>query len=179
MHHTLKLYARYREHTLRYYMFQASWVRIPLVGRFVRWVGNKYGEGQHAAYVLTQEEARQLVELSPVLALGPCACREVFRNCDGPVSAEIMLAKDHNPFVEGRPDKYRSLTREEARDVLDSCRRSGLVPTVIKCRENFYAICNCCSCCCVPMRLRSKYGIGKALVRNADILGEFRAWLAA
>jgi len=38
----------------------------------------------------------------------------------------------------------------------------------------FYAICNCCSCCCVPLRLKKEYGIGNALVRSDDIVREFK-----
>lgn len=32
------------------------------------------------------------------------------------------------------------------------------------------AICNCCPCCCVPLRLRKDYGIKGALVRDASLL---------
>jgi len=31
MHHSLKLYSRYRELALKYYIFQARWTRIPLI----------------------------------------------------------------------------------------------------------------------------------------------------
>jgi len=177
LHHTLRFYSHNRERFLRYYIFQAKWTKIPLIGRFVRWVGNRYGETSHGAVLLTPEEAKQLVDLSPEVLVGPCACRHEFHNCENPVEAEIMLGRD-NPFVAGRPQDYRTVSREEAKSLLDDCRRRGLVATAIKCRENFYAICNCCSCCCVPMRLRQDYGIGSALVRNPNIVAEFRAWLA-
>ncbi len=32
MHHSLKLYSRYLELFLRYYIFQAKWTMIPLIG---------------------------------------------------------------------------------------------------------------------------------------------------
>ena len=177
MHHTLRFYTHFREGFLRYYIWQAKWTRVPLIGRAVRWVGNKYGETSHGAYLLTPEEARQLIDLSPELLVGPCACRHVFHNCENPLNAELMLGKA-NPFVESRPADYRPVSREEARALLDSCRARGLVSTIIKCRRDFYAICNCCSCCCVPLRLRKDYGIGSALVRSPDIVAEFNAWLA-
>jgi hypothetical protein len=94
------------------------------------------------------------------------------------VEAEIMLGKGDNPFVAGRPENYRKITIEEARSALEGFRKQGLVSTVIKCNEAFYAICNCCSCCCVPLRLKNDYGIGKAATRSPDIVGEFKAWLA-
>ena len=46
MHHSLgpyRLYRRYRELILRYYIFQARWTKIPVLGRLVRWVANLYG----------------------------------------------------------------------------------------------------------------------------------------
>ena len=36
MHHTIRLYSRYRELFLRFYIFMARWTRLPLVGRLVR-----------------------------------------------------------------------------------------------------------------------------------------------
>jgi len=179
MHHTLRIYGRYRERFLRYYIWQAKWTRAPVIGRLVRWVANKYGETRHAAYLLTPAEASEVVALSPDLYIGPCSCRQVFHNCNHPVEAEIMLGKGHNPFVEGRKGHYRRITITEARDALDAAHKRGLVATIIKCNEDFYAICNCCNCCCVPMRLRNEFGIGKALARSPNIIGEFKAWLAA
>jgi hypothetical protein len=179
IHHALKIYGRYREQFLRYYIWQAKWTRVPAIGGLVRWVANRYGQTRHAAYLLTPAEAAEVVGLAPDLYVGPCSCRQVFHNCDHPVEAEIMLGKGHNPFVEGRKGNYRRITVAEARDVLDAARKRGLVATIIKCNEDFYAICNCCTCCCVPMRLRNRYGIGRALGRSPDIVGEFRAWLAA
>jgi hypothetical protein len=77
-------------------------------------------------------------------------------------------------FLAERPDEYRDITRDEAKEVLRECHRRGLIHTIIKCRNDFYAICNCCNCCCVPLRLNKRYGIGKALARSADIVEEFR-----
>ncbi|MCX8125662.1 MAG: ferredoxin-like protein [Dehalococcoidia bacterium] len=178
IHHTLRIYSRYREHFLRYYIWQAKWTRLPVVGQLVRWLANKYGETRHAAYLLTPSEALEVVALSPRVYLGPCTCREVFHNCDNPLEAEILLVKGYNPFLEGREARYRQLTVAEAKEILDAMRQRGLLSTIIKCNGDFYAICNCCVCCCVPLRLRNEFGIGRALTRASDIIGEFKAWLA-
>jgi hypothetical protein len=174
MHHSLRLYSRYREVFLRYYIFQAKWVRIPLVGRLVRWVANAYGRNMEGAYLLTTTEAEDIVDNSEELFLGPCTCRNVFGNCDNPVSAEIMVGLSQNVFVEERPHDYREITRQEAKDILRQCHQRGLIHTIIKYRHDFYAICNCCTCCCVPLRLSKQYGIGNALTRSKDIVGEFK-----
>jgi len=175
MHHALKLYSRHRKSALRFYMFWARWTRIPLLGTLVRAVGNAWGSNLEGAHILLPREADEIVGLAEGLALGPCTCREVFHNCDRPRDAEIMLGLTRNVFAAERPQDYREISQQEARDVLRQCREQGLVHTIIRCRGDFYAICNCCACCCVPLRLRNQYGIGRALTRHPDIVGEFRA----
>ena len=91
MHHSLRLYSRYRQLFLRYYIFQAKWTGIPLVGGAVRRVANLYGKKVSQAYRLTLDEANEIVDMAEGLALGPCTCRTVFRNCNNPINTEIMV----------------------------------------------------------------------------------------
>ena len=179
MHHSLRVYSRYRELFLRYYIFQAKWTRLPLVGGLVRKVANRYGRTMSGAYLLTTDEANEVVDRSEGLAVGPCTCRSVFKNCDKPVGTEIMLGLDRNVFIEQRPHDYREITKLEAKEILRQCHQMGLIHTIVRCRDNFYAICNCCSCCCVPLRLSKKYGIGAALTRSPLIVNELKAGVAS
>jgi hypothetical protein len=174
MHHSLRIYSRYRELFLRYYIFQAKWTKIPLAGSLVRRVANLYGKKGSSAYLLTLEEACEIVDSAEGLALGPCTCRVVFKNCPNPIESEIMIGLDKNVFIEQRPHDYREITREEAKEILRKCHSNGLLHTIVKCRDDFYAICNCCSCCCVPFRLSKQYGINNALVRNSNIVEEVK-----
>jgi hypothetical protein len=174
MHHSLRLYSRYRELFLKYYMFQAKWTRIPLMGSLVSKVGNSYGNKVSRAYLLTFTEANEVVDSSESLALGPCTCRAVFKNCDSPIGTEIMVGLHRNIFIEERPHDYREITKQEAKDILKQCHQKGLIHTIVRCRQEFYAICNCCSCCCVPLRLHKKYGIGNAMVRVDDVVQELK-----
>jgi hypothetical protein len=174
VHHSLRLYSRYRELFLRYYIFQAKWTRIPLIGRLVRKVANSYGKKMSGAYLLTIHEANEVVDSSGGLALGPCTCRAVFKNCDNPANTEIMVGLNRNIFMEERPHDYHEITKQEAKDILKQCQQIGLIHTIVKCRQDFYAICNCCSCCCVPLRLNTKYGIGSALARRHGIVQELK-----
>jgi hypothetical protein len=173
MHHALRLYSRYREKVLHFYMFWARWTRIPLIGRVVRRVANTYGKTMENAYLLNTEEACEIVDISTQLYLGPCTCREVFKNCDNPVNAEIMVGFHRNAFVDERPEDYRKIDADEAKSILRKCHELGLVHTIIKCRNDFFAICNCCTCCCVPLRLNRQYGIGHAVARDKDIVNMF------
>ncbi len=174
MHHSLRLYSRHRELFLKYYIFQARWTRIPVIGNLVRWVANAYGRNMEGAYLLTTGEAEAIVDSAEGLSLGPCTCRTVFRNCAHPVNTEIMVGLSRNVFVEERPQDYQEISKQEAKGILRQCHQRGLIHTIIKCRQDFYAICNCCSCCCVPLRLSRQYGIGKALTRSDDIVQEFK-----
>ena len=174
MHHALKLYSRYREKVLHFYMFWAKWTQIPLIGNLVRWVANTYGSNMENAYLLSTEEACEIVDISTQLYLGPCTCRDVFRNCDNPVNAEIMIGFHRNAFIDERPEDYSKLHPDEAKDILRQCHDRGLIHTIIKCRKDFFAICNCCSCCCVPLRLERQYGVGHAVVREKDIVNMFK-----
>lgn len=174
MHHSLRFYGGHRAGVLRFYMFWARCTRIPLLGWLVRWTANRYGRNMHCAYLLTPAEAEEMVDIAKVVALGPCTCRNVFRSCDHPVDAEILLGSSRHVLLKALSPDSREITREAAREILRDCHRRGLIHTIIKCRGDFYAICNCCTCCCVPMRLSKQYGIGKALVRHNNIVQEFR-----
>jgi hypothetical protein len=79
-------------------------------------------------------------------------------------------------MLEAMPRESREISREEAMAILRDSQRRGLILNVIKCRGDYYAICSCCSCCCVPLRLSKQYGIGEALVRHKDIVKEYREY---
>jgi len=46
--------------------------------------------------------------------VGPCTCREVFKNCDNPINVEIMLGVSSKVFVTEKPEDYREITSDEA-----------------------------------------------------------------
>jgi len=179
MHHTLKLYGEYRNSVLRLYMFFAAWTRIPLLGRLVRWVANMYGRNLHRAHLLTPSEAEELLAIAGGVAAAPCTCRTIYKKCDNPVDNEILLGPTRHVFLETMPHDSHDITREEAGEILRDSHNRGLILTIVKCRGDFYAICSCCSCCCVPLRMSKQYGIGEVLVRHKDIVKEFREYQLA
>jgi len=176
MHHTLKLYSRNRPLVLKMYIFFAKWTKIPLIGRLVRRIANIWGGNMTSAYALTLAEAYAIIDASSALALAPCTCRETFHNCDNPLNVELMIAINHE-FAAEHGKQYREVSKEEAKAVLKDCNERGLLHTIIKCRKDFYALCNCCRCCCVPLRLSKDYGIGKALTRDKTIVEQFKDYL--
>ncbi|MBT3363407.1 MAG: ferredoxin-like protein [Chloroflexi bacterium] len=175
MHHSLKIYSRFRDHFLRTYIFLAKWTKLPIIGGFIRKVGNMFGGNIQGAYLLKVDEAYQIIDRAHSIALGPCTCRSVFKNCDAPMYAEIMLSIDKTVFAFNpkKSDNYRMIDKTEAKDVVKRCHDMGLIHTMIKCKGDYYALCNCCTCCCVPFRLLKNYGIGSAMVRQKDIVDRF------
>ncbi len=179
MHHTLRFYFLNRKGVLRFYMFFGACTRIPLLGRLVRKVANTYGRSQHHAYLLTLTEAENLLALAGGIAVTPCTCRTTYKKCHHPTDNEILLAPSKHILIETMPHEAQEITHEKASEILQDSQKRGLILTILKCRGDYYAICSCCSCCCVPLRLSKHYGIGEALVRHKDIVKEFREYVAA
>jgi hypothetical protein len=178
-HHTLKFYSGNRRNILRFYMFFAAWTRLPLLGRLVRRAANAYGRNLHRAFLLTPAEALELVDIAGGVALARCDCRRTFKKCSHPLDTEILLGPTRHIMQEAMPEGAREISPEKAGEILRENHRRGLVFTIIRCRGDFYAICSCCSCCCVPLRLSKQYGIGEALVRHKDIVKEYREFQSA
>ncbi len=175
MHHTLKLYGSNRNNILKVYMFFARCTKIPLLGRLVRRVANAYGKNMHRVFLLTPAEAEELVNIAEGVAAAPCTCRRLYRNCDNPLDNEILLGPTHHVLQHAMiSQNSHEITREEAIEILRDSHRRGLILSIAKCRGDYYAICSCCSCCCVPLRMSKQYGIGEALVRHKDIIREFK-----
>jgi len=179
MHHTLRFYAGSRGSIIKGYMFFGRWTRIPLIGRLVRKFANAYGRNMHRAFLLSPREAEELVNIATGVAVGPCDCRKAYHKCNHPSENEILLGPTRHIMLEAMPEDSREITREQAVEILRDSQRRGLMLSVVKCRGDYYAICSCCSCCCVPLRLSKQYGIGEALVRHKDIVKEYREYQLA
>ena len=173
MHHTLPFYGRYQRQFLKLYIYLARLTRIPVLGRLVRWVANSYGRNRHGGYFITLEEAEQIIDASNNVALGPCGCRQVFHNCSHPIMTEIVVGTGREVYSKIKNKGFRQVSKEEAKEVMQQCHSKGMMHTVMQYQGLFYAICNCCSCCCVPTRLKINYGIEFALVRRKSIVADF------
>ena len=174
MHHTLRFYGRHQYKFLKLYIALARLIDIPLIGRLVCFAANTWGKRGHHGYFLSPEQAEQIIDASNSVALGPCSCRTVFNNCDAPVMAEILVGAGIETFSEVRAGKLRPVSKEEAKEILRSCRERRMIHTIMRCGRDFYAICSCCTCCCVPTRLKQRYGVEYALVRSADVVELFK-----
>jgi Pyruvate/2-oxoacid:ferredoxin oxidoreductase delta subunit len=90
----------------------------------------------------------------PSVAVMECPCRA---QKPGSCPRDVCLVVGE-PFVsfmvEHRPEKARRIGSEEALNILEEEERRGHIHTAWfkdAMHNRFYAICNCCSCCCLGM----------------------------
>jgi Pyruvate/2-oxoacid:ferredoxin oxidoreductase delta subunit len=145
-------------------------------GEAVSAAGMKLAESYHSK-VLTLDHARQVVLLEKDIPLtdleqivpfpvarnivlkGPpdivafeCPCRHARPSHCTPTQVCMIVGKPMTDFVlEHQPAKARRLTRQEALDLLEAEHARGHVHSAWfkdAMMDRFYAICNCCTCCC-------------------------------
>jgi hypothetical protein len=179
MHHTLKFYNGNRPWILHLYMGFARLAKIPLLGKLAQNIANRYGQTAHHAYLLSPGEAEELIAGAAGIAQTGCTCRKLYHKCQHPDDNEILLAPSQHILKETMPRDAKEITPEKALEIIADSRKRGLILTALKCRGDYYAICSCCSCCCVPYRLSKQYGIGEALVKHKDIVKEYREHVTA
>jgi NAD-dependent dihydropyrimidine dehydrogenase PreA subunit len=111
--------------------------------------------------VIPYSRARDIViEAPPDIVLAQCGCKEVHhrignpcRMYDWPYMTCILIGKPLTDFLlDHKPTNTRRITNIEALDLLERFHNAGLVHAAwfkdcIK--DQFYVICNCCSCCCL------------------------------
>ncbi len=159
-------------------MFLIKLTRLPLVGRLGRWLANSYGRSKHGGYLITLEEAEQIIDASNSISLGPCSCRQAFHNCNLPIMSEIVIGAGRDIYSKKYNKEFIQISKEKAKEVLRKNHRSNIIHTIMHCQGMFYAICSCCSCCCVPYRLKKDYNIEYALVRNKNIVADYQKQLS-
>jgi Pyruvate/2-oxoacid:ferredoxin oxidoreductase delta subunit len=93
-----------------------------------------------------------LLEANPDIAVTHCACRTASgKNC-GPKDVCLAIGRPFTDFVlEHQPATTRRIRKEEALRILEDAHKRGCVHNAYfkdAAFDQFYAICNCCSCCC-------------------------------
>lgn len=108
--------------------------------------------------------ARDVILENPgAIALGTCACRAVQPNPCLPPPQEVclILGDPFASFIADHNPKFRSCSQEEAVSVIEAAHKRGEVHCAYFKKEmgnRLVEICNCCSCCCLGMRVWSLFG---------------------
>ena len=106
--------------------------------------------------VIPYKRARSIVMKNPdrIIALD-CPCRSAMENPCTPIDVCLVVGEPFASFVyEHNPERSRFITRDEAVQILkDEDERGHVHHAFFKdaMLERFYAICNCCECCCGAM----------------------------
>jgi len=113
--------------------------------------------------VIPYTQARAILEQDPDhIAVLDCPCRAYQENPCLPMDVCIIVGEPFASFItEHEPKKSRWINRDEAIRILEEEDRRGHVHHAFFKEAmigRFYAICNCCSCCCGAMKFH-KQGI--------------------
>jgi Pyruvate/2-oxoacid:ferredoxin oxidoreductase delta subunit len=106
--------------------------------------------------VIPYKRARSIIMKNPdrIVALD-CPCRSVMENPCLPLDVCLIVGDPFASFVhEHHPECSRFITRDEAIQILKEEDERGHVHHAFfkdAMLERFYAICNCCKCCCGAM----------------------------
>jgi Na+-translocating ferredoxin:NAD+ oxidoreductase subunit B len=114
------------------------------------------------------ERASQMLEGAKSWGVRNCICRIqqglLGKQCSHPV--ETCLVFSHVEHAFDRSNVDRSLTKEQALEVLRVTEEAGLVHSSGNYRDGVEYICNCCICCCGIMRGIAEFGIMSAVASS-------------
>ena len=107
--------------------------------------------------IIPYARARDIILNNPdQIAVMKCPCRAVRKNPCEPLDVCLIVGEPFVSFViEHHSDKARRISQQEAITVIEEENRRGHVSHAFfkdAMLDRFYAICNCCSCCCGAMQ---------------------------
>lgn len=113
-------------------------------------------------HVIPFKVANDIVLREPLrIAVFDCACRLLQENPCQPVNVCMAVGEPVASFVlEAERFRAREVGREEAVEILRAEHERGHVHSAYfkdAAAGRFYAICNCCPCCCVGMQAFNKF----------------------
>lgn len=113
--------------------------------------------------IIPYSMARDLVLKGPPdVVVFQCGCRQIRDNPCQPVQVCMVIGQPFVDFIlEHHPQSSRRLTQAEALELLQAEHERGHLHSAWfkdACMDRFYAICNCCKCCCGGIEAMVKYG---------------------
>ncbi|UCF09913.1 MAG: 4Fe-4S binding protein [Candidatus Bipolaricaulota bacterium] len=119
--------------------------------------------------VFPYERASDLVEGASSWGVRDCICRVqkslIGEPCEHPISNCLILGAVEDAF--DGSDDIRTVTKEEALDVLREAVEAGLVHSSGNYRRGVHYICNCCTCSCGVLRGIAEFGISNAVAHSS------------
>lgn len=132
--------------------------------------------------VIPYPQARQIILENPSsISRGECVCRALTDDPCLPRDALdvcLFVGDPHAAFISAFNPRFRSISQEEAAQVLEDSHRRGLVHCAYFKKDigrRFVAICNCCSCCCQGMKAWNTFGGAIPVLAPSGYLAEIDA----
>ena len=115
--------------------------------------------------IFPYERVSEILSEAKSFGVLDCICRVqkklVGEGCDHPVESCFVFAPVEGVF--DRNPTIRSLTREQAIQLLHDCEDAGLIHSSGNQQEGLEYICNCCPCCCGILRGITELGIDNSM----------------
>ncbi len=124
--------------------------------------------GNDLTEVLDWERASHIVSSASAISVGLCQCRHTAQQleqvCESPL--ETCLTFNYGAEYLSRNGIARAITKDEAMNILATCREAALAQTADNVQRKVTFICNCCGCCCHVMRGLKTFDIRPGIVTS-------------
>ena len=173
------IYMRWQKEYLSFFINQVE----PRSTKFLR----DWWADQYHSKVLTEEQAESLITIEetiphqdldqiipypvareivlsapPKITVFECGCRHAREHHCKPTQVCMFIGEPFADFMaEHHPAKSRRISQQEALDLLRQEHQRGHVHSAWfknAMADRFYAICNCCKCCCGGIELMNTFG---------------------
>ena len=118
---------------------------------------------------LPYERVSNIIENSQSFMYFDCICKKEKGLLDNPCSKPVDVCTAFAP-VPGVFDNHpygKTMTKQEAYQLLNRAEEAGLVHLTWNMKSGHYFICNCCGCCCGVLRSINELGIDASKVINS------------
>lgn len=119
-------------------------------------------DARNLEQIIPYPTARDIVlQGSPSIVVMECPCRAARENPCQPTDV-CMIVGDGAFVLDHHPDRSRRIDQDEALALLQAEHDRGHVHVAYfkdACNGRFYAICNCCSCCCGGLEAMHDFGV--------------------
>lgn len=113
---------------------------------------------EHDSKAMPYDDVLRIINDAWAISVGPCSCRRTRRlmgeGC-GHLEDDMCLYLNDNAKFFVKQGSHRMITKEEAREILKRAEDNGLIHEINAVEGSITpsAICNCCSCSCLALRL--------------------------
>jgi len=152
--------------SVRYYYFLMRVSQLPVIGVPLKKVVNLYYNYIHTNSIkLPFRDMEKVIRSVQHLYVEPCPCRLIQDNpsCETALFTCIRINYAADICRDEKKEKNklsRTISAEEAIEILKNGRKSGAVFSLESCIQPYQNnICVCCTCCCIEIKGRYEFGL--------------------